>query len=532
MSSSMSHIPNEESWEVVKPAVEGGNGLVASQHRQASAVGAEVLRQGGNAVDAAVATGLAIGCVEPWMSGIGGGGFMMVHVAKERKTYAVEFGMVAPQGLDPETYPLREDQAGDLFGWPGVVEDRNIHGPHSIAVPGHVAGMALALERFGTRSWQDSIAPAIDLAEQGLLADWYATVMIGGGADIIRNYDETARTYLPGGLPAAADWQGNPRRVMLGRLKETLMRLSEVGPRDFYEGELARAIVADAQKAGSTLSLDDLQRYRASVHEADAMTYRDVTVHSAPGLTAGPTLRHTLNLLAESLSPGGEPDAASYGAYADALLEAYAQRLETMGDNDEDRGQSCTTHLSVVDKDGNLVALTQTLLSLFGSRVMLPSTGILMNNGIMWFDPRPGRPNSIRAGRKPLSNMCPVIVEQPSAPGGQGAFRYALGASGGRRIMPAVMQIISSLADFGGDVRRDFARPRIDVSGSDLVSMDARLPADVQNALAARHKTRTVQHGVYPPLFACPNLAGCWDEPGRGIGAAYIMSPWAKVVAA
>lgn len=525
-------IPNEESWQVGKAAVEGGHGVVASQHRQASAIGAEVLRQGGNAIDAAVATGLAIGCVEPWMSGLGGGGFMMVYVAKERKTYAVEFGMVAPQNLDPATYTLAESSAIDLFNWPGVVEDRNIHGPHSIAVPGHVAGMALALERFGTRSWQDSIAPAIELADQGMLADWYATVMISGGADIIRRYDETARTYLPDGLPAAPDWLGNPRRVELGRLKDTLQRLSAAGPRDFYEGEIARAIVADAQAAGSTLSMEDLQRYRAQVHDAETMSYRDAVVHTAPGLTAGPTLRHTFQLLADTLKPGVAPDAESYAAYADALLQAYAQRLETMGDNDEGRGQSCTTHLSVVDKDGNLVALTQTLLSLFGSRVMLPSTGLLMNNGIMWFDPRPDRPNSIRPGRKPLSNMCPVIVEQPSAPGGQGAFRFALGASGGRRILPAVMQIVSSMVDYGGDLRRDFGRPRIDVSGSDLVTMDERLPADIQNALAARFKTRAVQHGVYPPLFACPNLAGCWEEPGRTIGASYIMSPWAKAVAA
>ena len=190
----MSGIPNLESWQIEKPAVESDGGLVASQHWQASAVGAEVLRQGGNAVDAAVATGLAIGCVEPWMSGIGGGGFMMVYLAKERKTYAVEFGMVAPQGLDPATYPLSNATSGDLFGWPGVLEDRNIHGPHAIAVPGHIAGMALALERFGTRSWQDSIAPAIGLAQQGMLADWYATVMISGGASILRNNPETART--------------------------------------------------------------------------------------------------------------------------------------------------------------------------------------------------------------------------------------------------------------------------------------------------------------------------------------------------
>ncbi|HZD25169.1 MAG TPA: gamma-glutamyltransferase [Alphaproteobacteria bacterium] len=521
----MTPLPNPEFWSVRKPVVQAAGGLVASQHYLASEVGARVLADGGNAVDAAVATGLAIGCVEPWMSGIGGGGYMLVAPAGSDAVYAVDFGMVAPRGLDPADYPLAEDAAGDLFGWPGVVDDRNIHGYRSIAVPGHVAGMALALERFGSRSWADSLAPAIELAERGMQIDWYAALMIAGAAAILRRYETTAATYLADGLPPVPDWQGNPAQLRLGNLARTLRRLAEAGPRDFYEGEVARQLVDDARAGGSTLDAGDLAAYHAQVVEAEAFDYRDARIFAAPGLTAGPTLRHVLQRLNATPLPGGQaPGAEAYAAYAEALFEAYAVRLASMGDADETVAPSCTTHLSVVDRDGNMVALTQTLLSLFGSRVMLPETGILMNNGIMWFDPRPGRPNSIAPGKRPLSNMCPTVARR-----GDG-FRFALGASGGRRIMPAIAQLTSFLVDYGMELDEAVHQPRIDVSGTDTIAADARLDAAVTERLAAGHPVRRVSHGVYPPLFACPNVVG--RQPGGGnMGAAFVMSPWARVVA-
>ncbi len=156
-----------ETWTLTKPAVAGDNGLVASQHHTASEIGAQVLRSGGNAIDAAVAASLAIGTQEPWMSGLGGGGFMLVYLAAENKTYAVDFGMQSPKRLDPADYPLTGATGSDLFYWPEVLDDRNLRGYHAMAVPGYVAGIALALDTFGTRSWADSLAPAIELAKQG-----------------------------------------------------------------------------------------------------------------------------------------------------------------------------------------------------------------------------------------------------------------------------------------------------------------------------------------------------------------------------
>lgn len=522
----MSTLPNPEFWQLRKPAVSAAGGLVASQHYAASAVGAQVLTDGGNAVDAAVATGLAIGCVEPWMSGIGGGGYMLVASAGSDVVHTVEFPMVAPQGLDPANYPPSEGASGDLFGWPGVLDDRNVHGFHAVAVPGHVAGMALALERFGSRSWADSLAPAIGLADAGMAVDWYATLLIAGGAAILRRYDAAREVFLPDGLPPVPDWQGNPARLRLGRLADTLRRLAEAGPDDFYRGEIAAAVVRDAQAGGSSLSAEDLAAYRPQIGTADVMDYRDARIYSAPGLTAGPTLQAVLRQLAAGWTPAGTaPDATAYASYATALLQAYEERLAHMGDADESKAPSCTTHISVIDAEGTMVTLTQTLLSLFGSRVMLPETGITMNNGIMWFDPRPGHPNSIGPGRRPLSNMCPAVLRRADG------LAVALGASGGRRIMPAVAQLISCIVDYGMDLEEAFHTPRIDVSGSETVTADAAMAPEILAALQSDFPARPVQHGVYPPLFACPNAVARAGNGGPNTGAAYLNSPWARVVA-
>ena len=512
---------HHETWSVTKAPVVSEYGLVASQHHVASNIGAEVLGQGGNAIDAAVAASLAIGTVEPWMSGIGGGGFMLVHLAARDQTFAIDFGMIAPGQLNPDDYPLIGGNASDLFGWPAVQEDRNLKGYPSIAVPGYVAGISQALERFGTLAWADAIAPAVELAEMGMIADWYATLMIATAAGDLAGFPESARVLLPGGHPPVGEWGAPPPRLKLGSLAATLRRLRDAGPRDFYEGEIARSLIADCSAGGNKLVNDDLSNYVARVMPAERGSYRDATLDVAPGLTAGPTLLAALKNLSEC-KLGTVPNADTYLAYAESLDAAYTERFETMGDSNDLRSPSCTTHISAVDRDGNFVALTQTLLSLFGSKVMLPGTGILMNNGIMWFDPRPGGPNSIAAGRRPLSNMCPTIVAH-------NGHRTALGASGGRRIMPAVFQLLSFITDYKMDVGSALARPRIDVSGSGVVGIDNTLPPSIHKRLSKRFETQGNQHGVYPALFACPNLVSRPLVGGPQVGAAFIFSPWAEV---
>ena len=210
------------------------------------------------------------------------------------------------------------------------------------------------------------MAPAVELAQRGMTVDWYATLRIAGEAASLARFPETARVYLPGGRVPAPGWGGPAPVIRLGALGETLARLREAGPRDLYEGETARMIVRDCNDAGSPLSAADLAGYAARIADADRHQYRDALVHAAPGLSAGPTLRYALTLLGERFAPAGaRPDAGAYLAYASCLLDAWRHRLATMGDVDDSPAPGCTTHLGVADKDGNVVALTQTLLSIF-----------------------------------------------------------------------------------------------------------------------------------------------------------------------
>jgi gamma-glutamyltranspeptidase/glutathione hydrolase len=358
-----------------------------------------------------------------------------------------------------------------------------------------------------------------------MAVDWYATLKIAAGAASLAKFAASAAAYLPGGHVPVGEWGGPIPRIRLGRLAETLARLAEAGPRDFYEGDIAAALVEDLAAGGSRISRDDFAGYQARIVAADSRRYRDATVFTAPGLTAGPSLQRALELLSARLTPGQAPDATAFAAYVQSLMQSYAERLETMGDADESKGPSCTTHMSVVDKDGNFVALTQTLLSLFGSKVALPQTGVMMNNGIMWFDPRPGRPNSIRPGRRPLSNMCPTWLRRDDG------LQVALGASGGRRIFPALFQLISFLVDYRMSLEEAAHHGRVDVSGTETVLVDHRLASPVRQALSGKFRTEEVQNGVFPALFACPNIVARKPDGGF-VGAAYVPSPWAKVATA
>lgn len=517
-----------QNGQVTKPAVRTARGAVASQSLEAAALGARALAAGGNAVDAAVVTGLAMNAAEPWMSGIGGGGFMVVYGAAERRVRVVDFTMVSPAGLDPAAYPVVGGVAEDaIFPWPAVKDNRNNTGPLSIAVPGNVDGLGLALETFGTLSWHDAVQPAVALARRGLPRDWWTTLNIATAAAELRLFETSAATYLPDGLPPVPAVDGSDSRLPLGRLADTLDHLADHGRRAFYDGDLAQAIAADVQAGGGSLSADDLAGYRAAIVDPLVCAYGDAAVHLVPGLSGGPTMALALDHMAQAGLAGTAPGPAAFAAYYDALRQAYDARLRTMG-HGGDGGRSCTTHITAVDGAGNMVALTQTLLARFGSKVVLPQTGILMNNGIAWFDPEPGRPNSLAPAARPLANMCPVVATRDGAPW------FALGASGGRRIVPAVTQLTSFLTDFGMDADAAWHQPRIDVSSPEAATYDPRHGADVVSALQAVGPAGPGELCAYPALYACPN--GAVRQAGGTDGgwelASDVMSPWSGVATA
>jgi gamma-glutamyltranspeptidase/glutathione hydrolase len=508
-----------------KPVVRASGGMVAAQHGEAAAVGAEILRGGGNAVDAAIATSLALAVLEPWMSGLGGGGFLVLAKADGR-TEVLDFGMKAPAALDPAAYPLSEGRDSDLFAWPGVVEDRNVMGPLSVAVPGQAAGLELAFERHASLPWRDLCAPAIALAERGLPVQWHSSLQITTAAPDLARVEAAGRHFLPGGLPPVPDGNGAPRYLSTGNLAQTLRRLADAGPGDLISGELARLLVEDVRAAGGVLSLEDLAGHPARVTDPLLHRHGDAQIQSPGGLTAGPTLDHVLDLIAGKVG-AGLPDVAAYVAWADALFEAYAHRLAHLGHAGEGAGSraGCTSHFCVLDGQGTMVSLTQTLLSFFGSKVLSPHTGILLNNGIMWFDPRPGGPNALAPGKRPLSNMCPVVANRDGAPW------LTIGASGGRRIMPAVMQIASMLIDGGLDLESAFHVPRIDVSGGPDVGADPRLAPEILAALEQRFAVQPRAAMVWPKLYACPS-AILRAPGGEAFGMTDPTHPMAAAVAA
>ena len=514
-----------QNWTVRKPLVRSRGGVIATQNRVAGLAAAKVLDDGGNAVDAAVATGLALAAVEPWNSGLGGVGFMLVYLAKERRVQVVDFGPVAPHRLNPADYPLTGGFTTDLFTWPTVKDDRNVHGPLSIAVPGHVDGLALALERFGTRPFAEVIQPAIGLAEQGIAVDWFLTLKVATMARDLARYPSSRAVWMPDGLPPVTAPGAALGRLRLTGLADTMRTLAKNGPRDFYEGEVAASIVKDIAVLGGNLDAEDLRRYRARIVEPLEVDYAGARIALAGGLTAGPTMAKVIASLGDHRFAPGGPDADAFVAYAGALRAAYNERLQTMGENTPSHLETSTTHLNVVDREGNMVALTQTLLSVFGSRVVMPTSGVLMNNGVMWFDPRPGSPNFLAPGKRPLTNMCPAIVRR----GDRGWF--ALGASGGRKIMPAVFQLISFIAGHGMKLEDAFHQPRIDASGGEAVGADPRLPEPIRQALAGRYPLNLTELVVYPTNFACPSAVLRDPGTGENQGITDVLSPWSGAVA-
>jgi gamma-glutamyltranspeptidase/glutathione hydrolase len=517
---------------VRKPAVKSRGGIVASQSRRAAEVGAQVLAAGGDCVDAIVATTFALNVLEPWNSGIGGGGAMVLYRAKENRYEVIDYGMCAPQSLRAADYPLSgEGAASDLFPWPRVKDDRNSHGPGSIAVPGVVAGMEEAHRRYARMPWKDLVAPAAALAGEGLLVDWWTTLTITASAADLRRYPASAASFLQDGLPPSTPWGiKSETRLPQDTLKATLSHLADAGPRDFYQGDLAKTIASDIKADGGSLSVEDLAAFRSHLREPLAIPYRGGKVFATPELTAGPTMAHALRLLQQNLIPASAPDANAYVEYALALQAAFRERLKDMGDADGKRSlgaeyltPSCTTHFSVVDRHGNIAAVTQTLLSSFGSKYVTPHTGITMNNGIMWFDPTPGTTNSLAPGKRCLCNYTPVIAETKDGK------RLAVGASGGRRILPSVMQLVSFAMDFGMDLDAAIHQPRIDASEGAIVIGDSRLQEETRKTLAARFDYEESQVQALPPKFACPSVV--MREGEMNSGAVEIFQPWADAVA-
>jgi gamma-glutamyltranspeptidase / glutathione hydrolase len=514
----------------------GADGMVSSVSPDATAVGAQVLEEGGNAVDAAVATQFALNTVQPHSSGIGGGGFMLVYDAGEEEVYSIDNRERAPFGADPEMF-LRDGEP--------IPFDERITTGQAIGVPGTLKACDIALKRFGTREIADLIDPAIGLAESATVDQYLADTI----AEEMGKFNDTAReVFVPDGEPLdAGDTLSQPD------LADTFRLIADEGVGALYKGEIGAAIADVVQERGGSMTEADLGAYNVTIDIPEYGSYGDyeVRTQSLPS-SGGLTIAQILALLSEyDLSEYDRESGAFYNLLAQVFSLAFADRGAYMGDKlfvdapwqgmlDEDylterreligdtapsgtaepgdpwsyqpgdpyaidpltendvsgasdsgssdtdqerivatnRGQ--TTHFTVADGDGNLVSWTTTIEQLFGSGVMVPEYGVMLNNELTDFDAVPGGPNQVEPLKRPLSSTSPTIVFENGSPA------FTVGSPGGPTIITTVSQVILNIAAYGMSIPEAIATPRIYTSDSPTLYIEEFVPDAVRADLRDR----------------------------------------------
>ena len=526
-----------------QPAL-GRRGMVITNHPLASAAGAEMLAAGGNAIDAAIAAFFTLSVVEPMMVGILGGG--MAHIRLADGTHVVLDGQsTAPLATGPTTY------APDPAAAPGTMDTigrRNAVGPTAVAVPGNLMGWCEALERFGTFSRADVMEPAIRHASRGFRVTPYLHECVADVAADMALDPEIARHYLPGGAPIAAG-----ARLVTGDYAETLRDIARDGPALLYTGRLGDVYAGHMASAGGFVSRQDLAAYRTVTREPVRGTYRGYEIVGPPPPSSGPLhIIQMLNILERyDIAALGFGSADAVHLLAEVLKIAFADRAAATADPafvrvpvdrilskdyaadrqariDPARAQAWaaevapegsvyTTHATVADAMGNIVASTQTINSLFGARYMVPGTGMIPNNYMFVFDPHPGRASSVAAGKRVTSSMSPVIVLRDGKP------IYALGLPGGLRIFPSVMQALLNLIDHGMTVQQAVEAPRVWTQGHAL-ELENGIAQPVFEALRDRGhdavRVSTVAGGMSAIHFHADGMmegAACWRADGTPI---------------
>jgi gamma-glutamyltranspeptidase/glutathione hydrolase len=467
--------------------VEAENGMVVSAHRLASEVGVRVLRAGGNAVDAAVAVGYALAVVDPCCGNIGGGGFMTVHLADGRETF-INFRETAPAAASAAMYL-------DAEGRP--IDDLSRHGYRAAAVPGTVMGLDHAAARYGRLPRAALIAPAIALAGDGFALSPADTDILDARADRFGRDPGAAKIFLrPDGSHFAPGG-----RLVQSDLAATLEMISEQGPQAFYKGPVAAAVEKASRENGGILAAGDFAAYTVTETAPLTCTYRGYLLVSAPPPSSGgTTMCEILDILeGYDIAASGFRSANSVHLMVEAMRRGYRDRNAYLGDpefvanplerllskdyaaslrgeiarGDAGKGagegvlreKSETTHYSVVDGEGNAVAVTYTINGYFGAGVVAPGTGFFLNNEMDDFTVKPGaanlyglvqgEPNAIAPGKRPLSSMAPTLVER------DGRVVLVLGSPGGSRIITTVLETIMNVIDHGMAAQDAVDAPRL-----------------------------------------------------------------------
>jgi gamma-glutamyltranspeptidase/glutathione hydrolase len=471
--------------------------MVVAQEPLAADVGIAVLKSGGNAVDAAVAVGFALAVTHPFAGNIGGGGFMLIRMADGRTTF-IDFREKAPHQAARNMYLDADGQLtrDSLIGW------------RAAGVPGTVRGLELAQKKYGRQSWAELLQPAIRLASNGFPVSHWMMQSLRFSADSLSQFPDSKHIFLKDG--AFYDWNEIFRQPDLAR---TLERIAHQGAKDFYEGETARIIAREMEKNGGLITLEDLREYQAVERrplEGDYKVYHVIT--SPLPSSGGVGILQMLGMLDGSgYEKTGAGSATTYHYLAEVMRRFYADRNEYLGDVDFVKNSTAalldpayirkrresidpiqatpsdqlgpglpagsagnesteTTHYTIVDEQGNVVAVTYTLNAGYGSAVTVPGAGFLLNDEMDDFAAKPGSPNlfglvqgeanAIAPGKRPLSSMVPTIVLKNGKP------FLALGAPGGSRIITAVLQVMVNVIDFGMSVQDAIDFPRVHHQGT------------------------------------------------------------------
>lgn len=541
-------------WRVSKDEAIAERGMVSAKHPLGTEVGLSVLQNGGNAVDAAVTMAFTLGVVEPQSSGIGGGGMMVIHEAASGRNIVIDYAMDAPLAAGPDTYELDEGIGAISYGWHKVKNDANVWGYRAASVPGAVRGLALALERYGTISLAEALAPAIQFAAEGVDVPWQLALQIAANMRTLGRFPASAEVFLPSGFPLRAWGKGRPAdRLVQPDLARTLRLIAAQGPDAFYEGEIATTIARAMRAHDGLITEEDLSRYQPTVTEGGlASEYRGWQLIGVPGACGAITVQQGLKILEGfGLSARGFGSVESLHLQIEAFRHAFADRYRYVADPKQEAvpwqgllsdgyarevrnridparaaatiqpgdpwrfenrpagsplpasvlagtNQSSTTTLATVDADRNVVSLTQTLVNAFGSAVIPPGTGVLLNDAMAWFDPEPGKPNSAAPGKRGVNNMAPTLVLKDGRP------VFAVGAVGGRTIIQAVAQVIMNVLDHGMGIQDAIAAPRIECSGPDTL-IDSRFPEPiVANLRTMGHQLEVVEESVHAYHLATP----------------------------
>ncbi len=506
--------PAQNQPEAVNDLPTAKNGMVSSQEATATLVGVEILRQGGNAVDAAVAVGFALAVTYPRAGNLGGGGFMLIYNADEKAATAIDYREMAPQAAHRDMF-LDED---------GNVDNRKARfSALSSGVPGTVAGMVYALEKYGTMSLAQVIQPAIDLADKGFTVPGELHASLVWAQKRLTANESTRKVFYPNGEPPQA---GSTLRQP--ELANVLKQIKAKGRDGFYSGDVAELLAADSKNNEGIITLEDLANYRVAERTPVSGSYRGHDVIAMPPPSSGGIhLIQMLNIMEHwDIAESGHNSATTINRLVESMKRAYADRSKHLGDPDfydvpaqqlmdkayaRELHQSITerkvtpsadispvvinkpespqtTHYSVMDRFGNAVANTYTLNASFGNGRVAEGTGILMNNEMDDFSSKPGVPNmfgliggeanAIEPGKRPLSSMTPTILVK------DGKALLTTGSVGGSRIITTVLQLVSNVIDHDMDIAAATIQPRFHHQWlPDSLVMEGGFAPDVLNQL-------------------------------------------------